>query len=668
MALLLLTTLLFLQFIQTNPEIWVAEKERALQTFSTQPLSVEPDERFHISYFGLHLDIFPEQTSIKGKTDLLIQFHEPAGDIFLELVSSLQVDSIKVTGTNHHLSWSRTQSPVDFVVNIQLNAVYQPEDNLPITVYYQGQPGTSGFGSFVFSTDSGKPAFWTLSQPYGARDWFPNKNTPSYKADSSDVVAIIPTGLKLGSNGILQSVTELGNNRSQWHWKSRYPISHYLISLAAADYVEFTDWFHFAPQDSMPVLNYVYRSANVPLVREQAGLTIPMLELFTELFGEYPFINEKYGHKMFQRRGGMEHQTMSSMHNFGRALVAHELAHQWFGNGITCSGWEDIWLNEGFATYAEGLVTEAFDGNAAFRSWRAGMQQRVLEEPGGSVYVPSAYINPAEPEASILRIFRYRTSYAKGGLVLHMLRQTLGDDAFFGAIRAWMMSDFRYGVADTEDFLRFLEQSTGTSLRRFFDTWIYGEGYPNYTLRYGAAPAENGGYAVRFKLLQESSVQGGLFLDVPVEVRIPLNQSERDTLIILNPNGFPYETQVWVSGSPGLPSLDPELHIISGKRDVVPSFFEDLDRTLPFATELLPNYPNPFNPSTTIPFRVEQPGNVLMEVFDINGRKVSTLTDEFYSAGFHSITWNATGISSGVYFLRMKHDKNILTRKMLLLK
>jgi len=649
------------------PEYWAAEKERALSSFISQPLSVEPDDRFYVSYYGLHLDIFPNQRRISGKAELILDFHKATDAIFLELISSLQVDSIK-TKHGTHLSWVRTPMPIDFVLNLQLDRVYQPDEQLPITVYYQGEPGTSGFGSFVFSTDSGQPTFWTLSQPFGARDWFPNKNTPSYKADSSDVIATIPDGLKLGSNGLLQSVTPLGNGRTQWHWKSRYPISHYLISVAAADYIEFTDWFHFAPQDSMPVLNYVYRSANLPVVREQAALTIPMLELFTELFGEYPFINEKYGHKMFQRRGGMEHQTMSSMHNFGRALVAHELAHQWFGNGVTCSGWEDIWLNEGFATYAEGLVAEAFDGQAAFRSWRAGMQQRVLEEPGGRVFVPSSSIDPANPEASILRIFRYRTSYAKGGLVLHMLRQTLGDALFFEALRGWMFSEFRYGVADTEDFRQFLEEKTGKSMRRFFDTWIYGEGYPNYTLRYGVAPAENGGYAIRFKLLQEGSLPGNVFLDVPLEVRIPLNQSARDTTIILQPDAFPYEMQIWVDGSPGLPALDPELHIIAGRRDVIPSFFDDLDRTLPFSTELLPNYPNPFNASTTIPFRVDQPGTVLMEVFDVQGRKVATISDSFFSAGFHSIRWDAQNVSSGVYFLRMKHESKVQTRKMLLLK
>jgi len=648
-------------------ESWKAEMTRGFNTMNAQSLFSKPDSRFDVSYYGLHLNVNPSLRHINGYADLLLDIRESTQIVELELISTLQIDSIYVVDEDRLASWSRSTAPVDYIISVDLGQQLLAGDQVRIQVYYQGEPGTSGFGSFVFATNSGQPAFWTLSQPFGARDWFPNKNTPNYKADSSDVVVTIPSNLKLGSNGLLESVEEVGSGLKKWHWKSRYPISHYLISIAAADYEEFTDYFHYSPTDSMPVLNYVYRSVNFESVRNQAALTIDMLGLFTELFGEYPFIEEKYGHAMFLRSGGMEHQTMSSMNNFGRGLIAHELAHQWFGNAVTCRGWEDIWLNESFATYAEGLVIEAFDDAIDFRSWRFGHQSRVTEFPDGRVFVPSASINPSDPGASVQRIFRYRTSYAKGALVLHMLRRKVGDEVFFNTLKEYLQI-FRFGTADTEDLIELFETQSGKHLRPFFNAWIYGEGHPEYELRYAAQPAGSGGFRMQFRLTQESSMPGITNFDVPIEIRVPYQNGQGDTTYVFEPDTFPYEAEVFIKESPGFPVIDPDLHVLTVRKDVIPATFGNLDQQLPFLTELLANYPNPFNPSTTIPFRLGQPGTVLIEIYNTNGQRVATVINTFRSAGFHTVNWDAGGLSSGVYFIRLQHEDSIQIRKTVLLR
>ena len=154
-----------------------------------------------------------------------------------------------------------------------------------------------------------------------------------------------------------------------------------------------------------------------------------ILDLYSNLLEKYPFANEKYGHAQFGWGGGMEHTTVSFMIYFERQLIAHEMAHQWFGDKITCGTWKDIWLNEGFATYLAALVIENYDGLAAFITEKANMINNITSSPNGAVYL-------TDSEAlSVNRVFDSRLSYNKGAMVLNMLRFKLGDAAFFKELK-----------------------------------------------------------------------------------------------------------------------------------------------------------------------------------------------------------------------------------------
>ena len=630
---------------------------------------------FRVSYYKLDLDVFPNLERISGSTTLLINFDESTDAITLELAPSLQLLGAKDAATGQEITMERLPGPPEYFIELTFAQTQAAGTERLIEIEYEGTPGSSGFGSFVFSQRDGHPHFWTLSQPYGARDWFPNLNIPSAKADSSDVIVRAPAALKVASNGLLKRDEMLPEERREWHWRSRYPIANYLISITGAAYTVYESTFDYDAMNAMPVRHHIYAGADSPELRSQADQVLPMLELFTELFGPYPFIEEQYGHAMFGRGGGMEHQTMSSMANFSSPLIAHELAHQWFGNAITCAGWEDIWLNEGFATYAEGLVIEAFEGEEAFANWRRGLVNRVTTSPAEdvSVVVPESAVNPAEPEQSIARIFRYNISYAKAALVLHQLRYKIGDEAFWGLLRAWMQSEFRYKSASTEDFISFSEQQTGLHLRRFFDAWLYGRGFPEFVLRYASRPVAEtaSAYRYRINISQQNAATGEVSQDfsLPLELRIPLQSAAGDTLITIENPEFPVELDLILAAKPkGVPEIDPAHQLIKREVDVIPASFENLAADLPRSAHLLAPYPNPFNTEAVIPFYMPSAGRAVLRIYDTAGRKVTRLLDASLGPGEHHVRWNADRHASGVYIVELQSDFITETRRISLIK
>ena len=197
------------------------------------------------------------------------------------------------------------------------------------------------------------------------------------------------------------------------------------------------------------------------------------MEVFCEQFGPYPFREEKYGHYLWPRGGGMEHQTMTGMGHFEFYLVAHELGHSWFGNYVTCATWQDIWINEGFATFAGYLATEILapeyaDGEREYR------YDRALLEPDGTVYVPE------EDADNASRIFSSNLSYNKGMALLYMIRFELQNDAVFFLTLRNFLDRYANDVATGLDFKEVLEETSGVDFTDFFDQWYFGAGYPIY--------------------------------------------------------------------------------------------------------------------------------------------------------------------------------------------
>jgi hypothetical protein len=293
-------------------------------------------------------------------------------------------------------------------------------------------------------------------------------------------------------------------------------------------------------------------------VQKTYAMVPDMIGIYADMYGEYPFLDEKYGHAEFGWPGGMEHQTITSLGGWTEYLIVHELAHQWWGDMITCSDFHHIWLNEGFATYSEALYTEQMYGEDAFHEYINDL--RYLGD--GTVYCPDL--------SDWGRIFDGGLSYYKGAWVLHMLRHVVGDDAFFEILQQYHYDPrYQYSSASTEDFRDICENVSGMDLHTFFDQWIYGEYYPIYEYDWTYEMIDDG-YIVNLNLLQK---QSGTIFEMPVDVAVFEEGGTRENFVVQN-DSAEQQFLLPTSAKPESLSIDPEGWIlkISSKPIENPTF------------------------------------------------------------------------------------------------
>ncbi|MEP0861169.1 MAG: T9SS type A sorting domain-containing protein [Ignavibacterium sp.] len=655
--------LLSLNLMAQSPEkFWVkSEQLRAERLLKNENINYPGDSRFDVTYYKLDLKIMHTTQTISGnvivnaKADTL-----NVNSIFLDLVNQLIVDSVLCNGNPAAFTRSTNK------INITLDNTYNTGESFSIQVFYHGTPPSSGFGSFTFDTRAGgAPSIFTLSEPYGSRDWWPCKDTPADKADSADIWFTVTNPIKAISNGILEEVVNNGDNTSTYKWKVRYPIAQYLISLAATDFVEYINYYNYSPTDSMPVTHYIYPETFNTTLKNLLDKTPQMIEVFKQHFGEYPFINEKYGHAQFGWGGGMEHQTCSSMGAFGEGINSHELAHQWYGDAITCKDWHNIWLNEGFATYAEGVWIEATQGRAAYNNYIAN-EMNYAKNASGSVWVQDI--------SSVNSIFNYARSYAKGAVILHMLRGVVGDSTFYDILRTYTYHPtVSYGVAVTEDFQAIAESISGMNLDYFFQQWIYGENYPRYNVNWSKSQLNDSLWNLRLNISQLTNTNP-VFFTMPVQINIT-RIGFPDTLITVFNDQQNQEFNIQVSGQINSMQFDPYNFILKNLNVTV-----DVEEGSQLPTEfaLEQNYPNPFNPTTKIrftiaasslnPFSKGEGTLTSLKVFDILGNEVATLVNENLQPGVYEYEFDASSLTSGVYFYKLISGNFTEVKKMILMR
>lgn len=610
------------------------------------------DQRIDVSYYRLELRVEPQTSSIGGAVDLVAaSLVDSLASVTLDLNSTMTIDSVRQQAS----PLSLTRFPSSFTV--QLARPYRRGEVFSLRVYYHGTPAATGFGSFVFASIPEGAWIWSLSQPYGAREWWPCKDHPLDKADSVDVVVTCANGLKVGSNGRLVSVRDNGDGTSTHTWAERYPISTYLVSIAIAPYVAFSNWYKYGPSDSLEVLNYIIPQ-HLAQAQETLPKTVDMLRIFSSLYGPYPFLKEKYGHSEFGWSGAMEHQTMTSTSTFAEDVISHELAHQWFGDMITCQTWQDLWLNEGFATYSEALYREAQYGSDYYRALIRYRLSDALAAQGSLFVIDTT---------SVSALFARSRVYSKGASVLHMLRHVMGDTLFFRALRAYAGdSRFRYGTARTADFREICETTYGKSLGFFFDQWVYGEKYPRYTLRWDGT-GDGSHWTIEARLDQETGTATPSVFVMPVDIRF--SAGGKDTTVVVwnsrNSESFTFT----LSFNPERAEVDPEQWILREVNNPNP--------TLADVPVLEQNYPNPFNWGTTLTIQNPRRSRVSLTIHNILGQQIASLHNSVLEPGVHTFQWSpgATGwipeatrdrpVASGVYFCRLVSDGAHITRSML---
>ncbi|MFT3753607.1 MAG: M1 family aminopeptidase [Paludibacter sp.] len=428
---------------------------------------------YDLKYHRFFWFIDPAQRYISGSvTSHFTPTSDQINSIQFELKAALSVDSV---------FYSAKRAPfnhTDSLVTISLNPAVLNGQLDSVTVFYHGVPPSTGFGSFENYVHNGAPSMWTLSEPYGASDWWPSKNDLTDKIDSTNVFVVMPNGNHAASNGVLLSEKPYDANSTIAHWKHRYPIASYLVAIAVTNYARYSDYY-VTGTDSLEILNYVYPEDSASIRPTTSGIA-KTLALFEQYFSPYPFKNEKYGHaECNMGSGGMEHQTMTFLGRkaFNFHIITHELGHQWFGNMVTCGSWEDIWLNEGFATFSLLMGYERlFDNDYWYKIYLQEIRNEIIRKPQGSVFCADT--------TSVSRIFNSSLSYCKGAYLLHMLRWLLGDDDFFQAIKNYLNDPtLKYGFARTRDLKRHLEAQSGKDLTRFFADWFYGTGIPDYSVK-----------------------------------------------------------------------------------------------------------------------------------------------------------------------------------------
>jgi aminopeptidase N len=637
-------------FAREIPPDWldphIENKIRRQQQLSRNlAMTTENQSHFDVHRYQIQLRIDPVERWVYGKVTLrAAALLTDLTQIELDFGVHLKVDSVLFQ-----------QRPVLFThQQAKLNIALPPTNGqFEISIFYQGNPASGTQGAFVFDIYNGKPLVWTLSEPFGARDWWPCKDTPADKADSVDLMITVPENLIVASNGTLR-MTESNAGWKTWHWQERYPIATYLVSLAIYEYYFYTDFFKYSATDSMPVEFYVFPDHR-ELVRENYAKTVPALELFSDIFGPYPFLKEKYGHAEFGWRGGMEHQTITSLGGSSLPLIVHELAHQWWGDMITCRDFHHIWLNEGFATYAEALYDEAVNGKTAyFENMR---YRRYLRD--GTIYVPEL--------SDWSRIFSAGLSYNKAAWVLHMLRHVVGDAAFFKTLKTYSAAPgLQHGTVVTEDFQKICEDVSGMKLDWFFAQWIYGEFYPVYYYQWATEQTRVDVFQLNL-LIEQQPIHEYQF-KMPVDVRVRTATS--DTTIVVWDSLDVQQFRFSFAEKPISVELDPENWILR-------EAFERPNRFL--GNYLDQNFPNPFHlylesgtKFTTIGYQTTQTGQVRVQVFNLLGQLVKTLVDSREAPGYHVARWDGTDetgkpVASGVYFAELKTDFYRETKKLLLL-
>jgi len=580
---------------------------------------------YDVKYYRCEWEVNPEVRYIAGKVTLYFVMTSPGNNIQLDLMSTLVVDSVKqrnVVLTKQH---SSNTLSLDFPVTI--NAVVLDS----VSVCYRGVPPNNGFGSFETTTHAGIPVMWSLSEPYGSRDWWPCKNGLDDKADSIDIIITAPAQYKAASNGLLQSeILIAGGTKKMTHWKHRYPIASYLVCFAVTNYTVFNNSVLLGTT-TLPMQTYCYPES---LVSFQNGTqnVLDALQLFHNHFGDYPFIKEKYGHVQFSWGGGMEHQTASFMVSLNESLVAHELGHQWFGDKITCASWEDIWLNEGFATYLASFYMEnKYPANTI--NSRKAVVNNITSATGGSVWV--------DDTTNVGRIFSGRLSYNKGSYLLYMLRWKLGDAVFLNALRQYQNDPkLAYGFAKTDDLKRNLEQVSGQNLAEFFKDWFKGQGYPSYNVQW----TQIGSEYVNIKMNQTTSHTSVDFFELPVALKFK-NATQEKTIVVDNKtNGETFFENIGFIADTVL--IDPEYWLVAKN---------NVSAKVPDATagqNIIQVFPNPIQNQFYIYMRRMAAATANINLYNAAGQLVYTRKVNLVN-GSEYIEVPSQYLPKGVYFLRI---------------
>jgi aminopeptidase N len=509
---------------------------------------------------------------------------------------------------------------------------------IDLTIYYRGTPPSganaaigNGFSNRASPT-YGNQITWSLSEPYSAYEWWPCKQSLQDKIDSVFISVTTDTSNKVGANGLLKSITNLGNGKHKFNWETRYKMNYYLVMVTVGQYTEYLQYAkpkEFA--DSILIQHYIYSN---PLAYTNNATNInatkSIVELFSDLFGLYPFYKEKYGHVMAPFSGGMEHQTMTSLGIINFGIVAHEIGHQWFGDNVTCATWKDIWLNEGFATYTEYLAAKYLTSSSNAFTVLNNMHTNAKRKDG------TIFFNDT---SDVARIFSSEITYNKGGSAVRVLHYLLGDSMFFKVCKTYQIQ-FANGNATTNDFRILVNSLSGKNYDYFFNQWIYGLGYPNYTLKWNQT-----GNQLDFSINQTNAQSANSLFQLLLPIVI--KTANGDSTIYVQQGDAKTNYQYSFSTPIISIALDPEnwiLKTLTVTKDATIGNKENL-----FLNENIAVYPNPTIGNIIINTDKKEP--VELFIYNIQGKLI--LSKKAFKSGI----LETSDLQKGIYLLVLKNNE-----------
>ncbi len=452
-------------------------------------------------------------------------------------------------------------------VTVSLDRAYKKDEKVAIRFKYSAKPKKG-----VYFVDEKRDKnrvvhssqIWTQGEPDEAHHWFPSFDFPSDKATTEKFVTV-EKGFQVIGNGALISESESTDGKNvTFHYKMDIPHPTYLVSFVVGKYEKFHDKFR-----DISLTNYLYPGTGI-LNQNAYSKTKQMLEIHEKLTGvNYPF--NKYDQTVVAnfQFGGMENITATTMADSEIAyanldflrgnvedLVAHEIAHSWFGNNVTMKNWAELWLNEAFATFMEAKVREELYGRQEYLR-KIGVDAESFMTHDAAVPNSHALFNQKANDISIL--FKWpAVTYNKGGAVVHMLRSQIGDEAFWKAINFYL-TRHRFGSVETADLMKVMEETSGQKLDWFFDQWVYGTSYPKLTIKQGY---DEKAKVLRFEITQtqrgDKLTPQAFRLPLEIEITTPGERPRRETLEI---NARKQSFEIASPAKPSSVTFDPDTKI-----------------------------------------------------------------------------------------------------------
>jgi aminopeptidase N len=410
---------------------------------------------YDVQHYDITLNVHMADDSVNGSVIIEARATRDLSEFNLDF-SGLNILLVQV----NYIDAQYSRNGTEFIItpaNLLKNG-----DLFTVRVDYEGTPKPVSDPSIAVGDGIGWLDFpsgvYTINEPSGSMGWFPSNNYPTDKATYTFRVTVEKPYV-VAANGLLTDTTDNGDTTT-YTWEASNPMASYLASVNIAKFNERTA----TGPDGLPIRNYFETSLTEADITPYDQLP-EMITFYSDLIAPYPF--EAYGVVVMPETVGvaMENQTLSV---FGADMsfedaISHELAHQWFGDSVTMASWPDIWLNEGFATYMEWLWVEHTQGKEAFNIYLDDLYQSA-----------QTMLPPGDPPS--WGLFD-GSVYIRGGLVLHALRLTVGDEIFFNILSTYYQR-YQYSNASTEDFIAVAEEVSGQDLGPFFDAWLYGSTMP----------------------------------------------------------------------------------------------------------------------------------------------------------------------------------------------